>query len=180
MATRHAVAHRATFAVLFWYLVGAGGYVPSTSGHQYMCEGMIWSVPDPGAKEVWKNSLGSVGPFQNKASCEQQLHKNPTLWRGAVCVPENDSRVDPDMPAYDHSPTDAKTGEHIVPPDFAKRHPEMIKRGSIDINRPCPPGVQPPSDLLSAQQEAKRRRPELERQLLLQRERAGKMSNSAN
>jgi hypothetical protein len=141
---------------------------------------MIWSVPNPGAKKVWTNSLASAGPFPDKAGCEGQLHNNPTLWRGAVCVPENDSRVDPDRPAYDHFPTDAKTGEHIMPQDFAKRHPQMIRRGGIDINRPCPPGVQPPSDLLRAQQEAKRLRPELERQLLLQRERAAKKGDFAN
>ncbi len=180
MKLTSSIRDRAAFAVMFWYLIGSGGFVPATSGQQYMCEGMIWSVPDPGAKKAWTNSLASVGPFQNKTGCEEQLHQNPALWQGAVCLPENDSRVDPEMREYYHLPTDPKTGEHIMPADFAKRHPEKIGHGNIDINRPCPPGVNPPANLLEARRQAERLRPELERQLLLQRERAANKSDSMN
>src|SRR5579872_749327 len=105
------IQHTGGLAVILWYLLSPGGYV-ATSGHQYICEGMIWSVPDEHSKterKVWRNSLQSMGPFSSKGACEQELRKNFNLWREAVCVPESDSRVNPATRAYDHFPVDPKT-----------------------------------------------------------------------
>jgi hypothetical protein len=80
-------------------------------------------------------------------------------------VPEGDSRVEPDRREYDHFPRDPKTGEHIMTPEYRKRHPERVIHHDerIDINRPCPPGVRPPADVIEAHRDLERRRPELER-----------------
>jgi hypothetical protein len=170
----------AALAAIFWYLIGPGGYVPATTGQEYMCEGMIWSVPDPAAKKVWTNSLGSLGPFQNKSSCEDASRRNPDLWGKALCLPEDDPRVDPDTRAYDHFPIDPKTGDHVMPPEYRTRHPERVSRGGIDINRPCPPEVHPPASLVEAQQRAERLRPELERRWRLYRQQQHANGDSAN
>jgi hypothetical protein len=69
-----------------------------------------------------------------------------------------------------------------MPPDYRKRHPERISYRSIEINRPCPPGVSPPPGLVEAHHQAELRRPELKRQWLLRKETREKQNatNRAN
>jgi len=157
----NSMLHSFTLGAVFWYLISPGRYL-KTEGHHYACNGVMWFVPATHSHEMWRNWLTGMGPFDDRANCEQERTRNAKIWNGYFCVPETDPRVDADIAVTAHFPKDKKTGKVIYPRAFLEHHPELVKPG-ININRPCPPGISPPPDLVDAHREAERRREQLEK-----------------
>jgi hypothetical protein len=138
-----------------WYMLHPGGLAGLS--HWAACGGVFFVALDTApslAGKKWQDWTAE-GPFNDKRTCENLIGSDRR--GGAICVPEDDPRVDPEIRAIAHFPTDAATGRILFSPEFQKRYPTRLLTPA-EADQPCPKGSVAPWGLVQLKAEMEQAR----------------------